>query len=176
MSRAWELLRGKTAREVTGRQIEGVGASTFIQPENKAALREWERMAAGPELLTPKGGTIWADSMTTAAAELNNASLTLIPSTLYTDDPSAETYLCQLMGIYAYVGAGTSFITAEWNDGSNAVVFVAQAVDGSNILTFRPSTPLYFNEDMAVKITEAASNACNVRVCVAINKRGGNPQ
>lgn len=175
MGRAWELLRGLTAREVTGAQIAGVGESTFIQTENQASLDAWHKMSQAPEVLTPKGGTIWADSLATAAAELNNSSLVLLPSTLYSDEAHADGYLCQLLGIYGYVGSGTSLVTAEWNDGSNAVVFVQQAVDGSNILTFRPSTPLYFNETVSIKIIEAASNACNIRVCVAINKRGGNP-
>jgi len=176
MGRAWELLRGLTAREVTGAQIAGIGSSTFIQPENEASLDAWHKMSQGPEVLTPKGGTIWADSIATSSAELNNNSLTLLPSTLYSSEPHADGYLCQLMGIYGYVGSGTSLVTAEWNDGSNAVVFVVQAVDGSNTLTFRPGVPLYFSESVPIKIIEAASNACNIRVCVAINKRGGNPQ
>lgn len=175
MVRAWELLKGLTAKQVTGSQLEQVGSNTYMEANNRGAIRQWGEMAAGPELLIPKGGTIWADSLTTAGAELNNATLSLLPSTLYSDEADASGYLCQLLGIYAYVGSGTSLITAEWNDGSNAVVFVMQAVDGSNVLTFRPSIPLYFSESVPIKIIEAASNACNVRVCVAINSRGGNP-
>jgi len=177
MVRAWELLRGLKASEVTGAQIAGIGEQTFIQPENKGALLEWEKMSQGPEVLTPKGGTIWADSLALAKAELSNSSMTLLPSSLYSDESSADGYLCQLLGIYGYVASGTSLLNAEWNDGASVVNLVlSSAITTSAIFTFRPSIPLYFSEDVPIKITELASNTCQVSVCVAINKRGGNPQ
>lgn len=33
--RSWDLLKGKTAREVTQSQVEQVGGSTFVQSEEK---------------------------------------------------------------------------------------------------------------------------------------------
>jgi len=177
MSRAWDLLKGKKSRQVSGADIEGVGSSIFIQPENKRALEDWHTMSQAPEVLTPKGGTIWADSLILAKAELSNSSLTLLPSTLYALEANANGYLCQLLGIYGYVAGGTSLVSAEWNDSVSAVnIIFSGNITTSAIFTFRPSMPLYFSEDVPIKITEFGSNTCQVSVCVAINKRGGNPQ
>jgi len=172
-SRIWRLLSSVKAKNLTGLEIQKVASETYMDSSARQDLAQLRTVSNTADLFSFRGGIVWPDSMTTAAAALTNSAMTVIPSTLYADEADADTYMCQLLGIYAYVGSGTSFITGEWNDGTNSVVFVMQAVDGSNILTFRPSVPMYFTETMKIKITEAADNACNVRVAVGIISRGG---
>ena len=42
--RSWDLLKGVKAQDATGAQVSRVGAATFIEGRNKAALTGWTQL------------------------------------------------------------------------------------------------------------------------------------
>lgn len=171
--RAWDLLKGKRAREVTGLQVAGVGGTTYILQSNKKELEEWRNMSNNAQNLAFKQGP-WPGSLLANGVELNNSTATLKPSTLYSTQDGASNYLCQLVGVSGTVSSGTSRVLVSLTDGSNALALNSFQPTGSAPVIFRPEVPIYFNEDVYITLVENASNACDLDFVVQVVSYGGN--
>jgi len=181
MSRAWDLLKGKKARQITGANIEGVGSSIFIQPENRGALKEWETMSRASSTLAFKGGLPWPDSIRLyQATPAANATASIKPSTVFSD-VDASGYLCVLYGMSIQGSTDTVRMTISLYDGSTSVALLAnaEATPASPVpqdLGLQAG-PIYFTEDVYITAAETAgSSAAKVDMRIAIISRGGNPQ
>jgi len=184
MSRAWDLLKGKKARQITGANIEGVGSSIFIQPENKVALKEWEAMSRAASTLAFKGGLPWPDSIILyQATPAASSTATIKPSTLFDSSlhPDAAGYLCVLYGISIQGSTDAVRMTISLYDGStsSALLVNAEATPASPApqdLGLQAG-PIYFTEDVYITAAETAgASAAKVDMRIAIISRGGNPQ
>jgi hypothetical protein len=173
--RAWDLLKGQKAREVTGLQVAGVGGTTYILQSNKKDLEEWRNMSDNAQNLAFKQGP-WPSSLLMGSAELNGSTSTLKPSTLYSSEDGASGYLCQLVAVSMLVASGTSYLTISLADGSDSCVLSALSNSSTKPESFVPTTPIYFNEDVYVTITEGLSNAADMDFVVQVISYGGNPQ
>jgi hypothetical protein len=175
MVRAWDLLKGKRARDVTGLQVAGVGGTTYIQPTNQTELRAWRDVSANAQNLAFKQGP-WPSSLVMGSAELNGATSTLKPSTLYSSEDGATGYLCQLVAVSMSAASGNSYVTINLADGSDICTIDALANGSTKPESFLPTIPVYFNEDVYVTLTEGLSNACDVQFVVQVISYGGNPE
>jgi len=175
MVRAWDLLKGKRARDVTGLEVAGVGGTTYIQPTNKTELREWRDMSENAQNLIAKQGP-WPSSLVMGSAELNGSTSTLKPSTLYSTENGSSGYLCQLVAVSISVASGTSYVTVNLADGADSCVLHALTNSSTKPESFLPTIPIYFNEDVYITITEGLSNAADMDFVVQVISYGGNPE
>ena len=113
--------------------------------------------------------------MKNGSAELNNSNVTVVPSTAYSSEANSDSFLCKLEAFSATVSGGTSQIQVQLTDGSNVVNIAGGAVTASTPM-MKQFDSVYFNEDVAIKIIEAGSNACDIAYSISIVSRGGNPQ
>jgi len=173
MNRAWDLLTGKRAREVTGLQVAGVGGLTFVEGANKAQLADWQMMSGVAQNLAFKQGP-WPSSLAADGAELNGSTATLKPSTLYSTEDGSAGYMLQLVAVSAAAASGTSRVNVYLTDGSNNCSIGSMASVGQAPVTFLPTIPIYFNENVYITIVEGASNACDVDYVYQVISYGGN--
>jgi len=182
MSRAWDLLKGKKSREVTGSNIEGVGSSIFIQPENKSALSEWEMMSKAAGTLAFRGGLPQPDSITLYEVTIAQNTTTFVkPSDIFSTEPNASGYVCILLGAAVIGSADGVNVTPVLADGSVSVPLAKATAATTSVAvpvdfpTY--SYPIYFTEDTYLGFTESANaSAGKGYLRVAIMVRGGNPQ
>lgn len=181
MSRAWDLLKGKKSREVTGANIEGVGSSIFIQADNRGALKEWEMVSAAARNLAFMGGRPWPDSIRLYQATPSaGATAAIKPSTIFSD-VDASGYLCVLYGASIEGSTDAIQLTLNLYDGSNTIALTARTAgttSGAVPLDLGVQAgPVYFTEDVYITAVESGgASAAKVDLRVAIISRGGNPQ
>ena len=72
--------------------------------------------------------------------------------------------------------SGTSVVKVTLSDGSSDVIIAALSVSTTPDKWLILDQPIYFTEDLYVKVHELATNTCQVDLAVGIVSRGGNPQ
>ena len=172
---AFNNLKTLKLRELTGAQFAGVG-NIFSDITSKSDFNQISLIKnAVVDALTFTGGMRFPDSLKNGSAELNNSNVTILPSTAYSTETDSNSYLCKLDAFSATVSGGTSQIQVVLTDGSNEVNLAGGAVTASTPM-MKQFDNVYFNEDVAIKIIEAGSNACDIAYSISIVSRGGNPQ
>lgn len=172
---AFNNLKELRLKDITGAQLAGVG-NIFADTTSLGDFREISQIKnAVKNALTFTGGLPFPDSLKNGSAELNNSNVTVVPSTAYSSEANSDSFLCKLEAFSATVSGGTSQIQVQLTDGSNVVNIAGGAVTASTPM-MKQFDSVYFNEDVAIKIIEAGSNACDIAYSISIVSRGGNPQ
>jgi len=183
--RSWDLLKGKTAREITQSQVEQVGGSTFVQSEEKNALRQWTSIGDITSTLAFAGGALpHPDSIVLyEAAAPSGGTGTVKPSDIFSTEPNAGGYVCVLLGGSIQGTSDNIVVTPKLYDGAVTVDLCKSSAAGPatqvtmNLNENTSSAPIYFTEDTYLAFTESGgASIAKIYLRVGICVRGGNPQ
>ena len=175
---AFNNLKTKRIREVTGKQLAGV-SNVFVDTTSKSDFREISDIKGSiVNGVTFTGGLPYPDGIKLAAQEANNAAKYFYPETFFPNEVDSDSYLLQLMAISVTVGGGdTGTIAPFLEDGNETLVlYKPTSVTASAPFTFEPTNPIFINKNCYLTIQNAASVDANITVAVALVARGGNPQ
>ena len=173
---AFNNLKTKRIREVTGKQLAGV-SNVFVDTTSKSDFREISDIKGSiVNGITFTGGLPYPDSLVATGFELSNDTQDVKPSTLYPNETDSDGFLCVLNGLSVMNTSGTSVVKVTLSDGSSDVIIAALSVSTTPDKWLILDQPIYFTEDLYVKVHELATNTCQVDLAVGIVSRGGNPQ
>jgi len=173
---AFNNLKTKRIREVTGKQLAGV-SNVFVDTTSKSDFREISDIKGSiVNGITFTGGLPYPDSLVATGFELSNDTQDVKPSTLYSTETDSDGFLCVLNGLSVMTSSGTSVVKVTLSDGSSDVIIAALSVSTTPDKWLILDQPIYFTEDLYVKVHELATNTCQVDLAVGIVSRGGNPQ
>lgn len=173
---AFNNLKTKRIREVTGKQLAGV-SNVFVDTTSKSDFREISEIKGSiVNGITFTGGLPYPDSLVATGFELSNDTQDVKPSTLYPNETDSDSFLCVLNGLSVMNTSGTSVVKVTLSDGSSDVIIAALSVSTTPDKWLILDQPIYFTEDLYVKVHELATNTCQVDLAVGIVSRGGNPQ
>ena len=176
MGMAFNNLKTLKLRELTGKQISEVG-NIFSDLSSKSDFRQIAEIKhAVVDSLTFTGGMPYPDSIIATGFELSNDTQDVKPSTLYTSEANAQDYMCVLNGLSVMTSSGTSVVKVTLSDGSSDVIIGALSVSTTPDKWLIMDEPIFFTEDLYIKVHELATNTCQVDLSVGIVSRGGNPQ
>lgn len=171
----YNKLTSTQLKDLTSSDLMKLGQLTFVDLESIAQLNQLKNIQEHTNNLVSPGSSVFADSLKMGSQTANNNTKTFKPSTLYDDEPYADTYLLQILAVSASAsGADTASITIGLTDGSNQITLLKPtSVTASGPLSFEPTSPLFINESNYLAITNVASVDSVVTVYCAIVARGG---
>jgi hypothetical protein len=173
---AFNNLKTLKLKELKGSQFAGVG-NVFADPTSQSDFRQISTIKhAVTDSLTFTGGLPYPDSIVATGFELSNGSQEIKPSTMYPAESDSDGYLCVLNGLSAITAGGTSVVKVTLSDGSTDVVIGGMSVTTTPDKWLMLNEPIYFTEDLFIKVTELATNTAQIDLAVGIVSRGGNPQ
>jgi len=174
---AFNNLKTKRIREVTGKQLAGV-SNVYVDTTSKADFREIADIKGSiVNGITFTGGLPYPDGIVMAQETANNNMKTFLPETFF-DEVSSESYLLQLVAIGATATGGDTAIIMPMLVDTNAQQLYLDTptnVTVSTPYTFIPTSPLFITQNCYIGIQNGASVDSKVTVAVALVARGGNP-
>lgn len=151
-----------------------LGQLSFVDSKSVGELRQLDSIQNHTVTLVSNGGAVFADSLKFSAQTVNAGTVNFKPSTVYDNEPFADTYLIQVIGISGSVASSTATVSIGLTDGSNNFILQKPTnVTTSGPLTFLPTTPLYLNESNYLAISNSEAVNCVITVYCAIVARGG---
>ena len=162
-------------KNLTSADVMKLGQLSFADAKSIAQLNQLASIVDHSNSLVSKGAAIIADSLALSAQTANAASVSFKPSTIYSSEPYADTYLLEVLQITCTASGGdTASIQMGLSDGANNIIIQkATNVTASAPITFEPTSPLYINEEHYLTFINAASVDCVITVYCGIVARGG---
>lgn len=171
----YNKLTSTQLKDLTSADVMKLGQLSFVDMSSIAQLNQLKNIQEHQNNLVSPGSQVFADSLKMSAQTVNETTASWKPSTVYSSEPYADTYLIQVLAISVMTtGGDTGTISIGLTDGSNImVVQKATSVTAAGPLSFEPNSPLYINESNYLTINNAAGVDASVVVYCAIVSRGG---